>query len=75
MFSDLSMEHPWYTHTPVYLPEIVFLLYDGTVNHLPIEVISPDNILERIELAMSRYLRHVIHIDTQRKRVSRGKGS
>lgn len=66
---DLSAEHPWFSYAPEYNPLAVFVLYDGTVNTLPISCVGPQNVTSKIADAVTKYMRCAVLITPENHQV------
>jgi len=63
------MEHPWYRFAPEYKPLTSFLLYDGSINLLPIKCVRPNTIDDDVTNSMTLYMRHAVVISPSNHQV------
>lgn len=61
-FIDLSMEHPWFRYAPDYNPLTVFLLYDGSMNLLPVKCVTTESVERDIAQAVNLFMKHAVCI-------------
>lgn len=54
------MEHPWFRYAPDFDPRTVFVLYDGSMNLLPVKCVTTESVDRDIQQALNAYMKHAV---------------